>query len=208
MISKAKGFDDAEKERVREEVWGTLTNQARIRNIKNPTAMIFCGPRRHEIDTVVRHGIPLERIVNVERNQGTMLHFTRLFSSQEKPKLLKYVGWLSDVAAKLVTQKRYIQVAHLDFCDPIETLKKHSPRIEVEKFITSGVMPKGLVTITVLNGRVAGYTEEQRFNILDHAINIRLPKPAKLVDYGKYRNVTTCSPMLWATYYIENEVRI
>jgi hypothetical protein len=136
-----------------------------------------------------------------------MSNFVRKFSAAERLQFRTCIGWLSDVSIELARSGVRIQAAHLDFCKPIETIQNHSPRVEIEKFVASGLMEDGLLAITVLNGRVAGFEGvENRFKMLDRAVNIRLKTPAELVACATYRNVAACSPMLWVIYRIKNNL--
>ena len=168
MISKAKGYDNAEKAEAREAVWSNIMRYAHGMGIKSPKAAILCGPRRHEVDMAVKHGVDLKDILNIEMKPATMSNFTRSFTTSERTHLKTFRGLISDAVVNLVKNKEQLQVAHFDFCDPIETLNKNSPRVEIEHFIASGVMPRGVLAITVQNGRVAGFEgEEIRLKMLD-----------------------------------------
>jgi hypothetical protein len=99
-----------------------------------------------------------------------------------------------------------VQAFHLDFCDPIESWQATSPRFEIEKIVRSGVLDDGaLVAVTVLNGRVKGYSStEERQRMLLHAVRVRAKVPVLQLRSFTYLNdhKKSNSPMLCSIFQI------
>lgn len=198
-------YDCKEKQVGREEVYACLEAEAGGR------LLLFPGPRRHEIDTAVRHGFSVDKMILVEQNNAVKANLTRQFGEKERGAVQAALrqGWLSDVCEDLAREGVLLDAVHLDFCEPIETLQIRSPRVEIERFIKSGVMKNGLLAVTVLNGRVANYTgEEIRLKLVRHAVSGMFEGIVEQITFGTYWNPVKCSPMLWVVYRLESKAGV
>jgi len=213
-LGKPHKYDGPDKQEAREKVHSILAQVA------SPTEslIILAGTKRHEVDTAVNvsnkinngNGWSIENIIPVDCDPWYMANFVRQFEGDEKAIIQnnRRIGLVSEVCKDIVQQGGHVAAIHLDFEPPIEGFTRmNGPRAEIEKVLKSGViMPGGMLAITVLNGRVKGYTLEDRLNIMDNAVRrgMRNSKSFQKVTWGKYQNHadTSCSPMLWSIYQI------
>jgi len=183
-----------------------------LASVASPYAkiLLLAGPKRKEVDVAVANGWSMGNVVIVEEIPATMANFTRQFTAPEKLVLKpnQYRGTASSVCKLL--PKGSLKAIHLDFCDPIEGFHAGDPRSEIEKIVRSGVLDEteALFAITVLNGRVRGYSSlDDRRRMLLHAVRRKATVPVTQIATGTYYNSTktSCSPMLWSIFRFKKE---
>ena len=82
--------------------------------IKSPKAAILCGPRRHEVDMAVKHGVDLKDILNIEMKPATMSNFTRSFTTSERTHQFEMRIRSGLCHVGIVRQRRFLSDADAD----------------------------------------------------------------------------------------------
>ena len=212
-------FGCPNKQKSRETLWKTLS-----RNLHPPLAriLIFPGSDRYELDTVLKLGFRPENIYLVEKNPAVKATFTRRASKGVLPPPENFLRMLASDAAKVLKKRGVtLDASHLDFCSHCESGEMFS---ETQKFFKTGIVKNnGLVALTVLAGREQDFDaikgnahsfgvkggQAERFKQFGKSDQGRLYRIWKAVgmelhavDFGRYHNTHTNSPMLWSVFKV------
>ena len=214
-------YDDKGKQEWREKIYGILGACA-----PGPLLMLP-GPKPHELFTAVSHGFSLEDIILIDKSPAILANLTREFlkrlPQRERPKMPpRKAGLLSERCRDLASKGARVNAACLDFNEPVETLRKGSPRVEIEEYVKSGIQEGGLLAVAVQNGRVRGTEgekakrsltaeerreaktrESSRFRMLNNAVSIRYEGTVTEMAKGRYFNSSKHTPMIWAIYRLD-----
>lgn len=140
----ARYSNDA-KQAARDAIW---TEGAKIYKQNPGDVLMLGGSTPLEITTGIRHGIPPERIICVEKNPAYRAHLTRRMSPQLASKVRLLTGDVIDIANKSL-KKRSILFAHLDFCGKLTSVFPL-----VRDFCASEVLYKdAFIVVTLQSGR-------------------------------------------------------
>lgn len=143
--SRVARYSKDAKQEARDAIW---TEGAKAYARSPGDVLMLGGSTPLEIATAIRHGIPAERIVVVEKNAANRAHITRRMTPQLVSKVRMFTDDVVEASSKSLLPHSIV-FAHLDFCGTVSTIKG-----QVSNFCLSGALDKNAVlAVTVLSGR-------------------------------------------------------
>jgi len=201
-------YDCPDKQEARDRIYSHLMAEA-----PGPL-MFFPGPRRWEIDTALRHGFPLDKMIPVEKSRGILAALRKMCARSYgagHPRLALppcHAATLAIVCRGI--PRGSVRAVNFDFCTSIEPLGEDSTRDDLERFFFSGAMESGSLSVELYQGRCKGFAGmEQRLAQLFAVIKRCHGGLVVPIEHGTYQNSRShaSTSMLWSVYRLEKTKR-
>jgi hypothetical protein len=164
---------------------------------------------RFELDVVLPHGVPTNRILAVDKSPAIIATFSRSLSLLERAGIQRAGILASRACQKWANAGIVLEAAHFDFCANAEGYYEGSPRQEFESIARSGIIDNARIAVTILKGREGRKTTKEfdRSALLMAAIanGLRGRSRITLELATSYQNGP--SPMLWTVFQIKGTVK-
>ena len=185
-------FGDREKQKSRLDIWNELSS---FRSVRVANILILPGSSRHELNVLIDLGYVPSNIYLVEKNPATLANLTRRCKNLPTPPRRNiFRMYLSEAATKIAERGIRLDVAHLDFCQNVDSEKTMID--EARQFIRSRVMADhSLLAITWQRGRENEIDRLASLGITVHAVSYGSSPAAQsfqamsIQDRGRLRKV-------------------
>jgi len=213
--SPKAGYISNVKQEYRDSVWSEFKRSGAIsRAIElGMSILILPGLQSDEIDTAIKHGIPVDRIVCVHESEDAVLKSAEWLVKW--PNIKYYCCKVSDVGEKLKADRISLCAANLDFCNNFSM----ELVAELRGFVLSDALDyESVVSVNIQKGRESSSVVEMLINgstRMKH--NTKEKRIAMLLDMAIPNDITAniisegdyfvSTPMHFSTFTLKKCVR-